>query len=75
MRRARRKETQHMSKQTTIICDGCGRAVTGVGYSTLLTRLKSKGWVSPNGKEHYCKKCAPLVALNHKEHSHGGKAA
>ena len=45
-----------MSKQTTIICDGCGRAVMGVGYSTLLTRLKSKGWVSLNGKEHYCKK-------------------
>ncbi len=34
-----------MSKQTTIICDGCGCAVTGVGYSTLLTRLRGKGWV------------------------------
>lgn len=64
-----------MSKQTTIICDGCGRAVMGVGYSTLLTRLKSKGWVSLNGKEHYCKKCAPLAARNHKCHEHDGKAA
>ncbi|EGW52123.1 hypothetical protein HMPREF1022_00906 [Desulfovibrio sp. 6_1_46AFAA] len=64
-----------MSKQTTIICDGCGRAVTGVGYSTLLTRLKSKGWVSLNGKEHYCKKCALLAARKRKESHHVGKAA
>lgn len=64
-----------MSKQTTIICDGCGRAVTGVGYSTLLTRLKSKGWVSSNGKEHYCKKCAFLATRKRKESHHVGKAA
>lgn len=75
MLRLRRKVEPPMSKQTTIICDGCGRAVMGVGYSTLLTRLKSKGWVSLNGKEHYCKKCAPLAARNHKGHKHDGKAA
>ena len=75
MLRLRRKVEPPMSKQTTIICDGCGCAVTGVGYSTLLTRLRGKGWVSPNGKEHYCKKCAFLATRNHKGHEHDGKAA
>lgn len=47
-----------MSKRTVIICDGCGRSVTGQGYSTLVARLRGKGWVCPSGHEHYCKRCA-----------------
>ena len=56
-----------MSKRTVIICDGCGRSVTGLGYSTLVARLRGKGWVCPSSHEHYCKKCAPVHAANKKK--------
>lgn len=49
-----------MSKRTVIVCDGCGRSVTGMGYSTLVSRLRGKGWVYHSTHEHYCKRCAEV---------------